>query len=155
MARIPADSAETHVDLLRGKYAELCRKYAALVERLEQRSPQHSAMLRLGYWGLQTRSTALAMICGDRIELSNAHFVQLAAQHRGPWRGLDGAESVHNHLRALVLSEAAALQSEPASSSRERRFRCDDGGVVASLRSERVRHGNESDTLVLIQDQTQ
>src|SRR3954469_5654229 len=100
----------TPLDVLRGKYAELAAKYQQLVERVDQRAAQDLAIYRLGTWGLQATSAALAVIVSDRITLVNARFTSLARRLVGPLICIEpsGGPS-HPDLRALALAEAGPL----------------------------------------------
>src|SRR5437764_5610803 len=71
-------------EALRSKYAELARKYAQLVERLERRAAHDLAIYRLGTFGLRMTGAALALVSDNQIEVGNARFVQLARAIRGP-----------------------------------------------------------------------
>ena len=71
-----APDAELSVELLRTKYAELARKYAQLVERIEHRATQDLAAYRIG--ALDSRIAASARwIARDAIrELQSSKVLQ-------------------------------------------------------------------------------
>src|SRR2546425_950660 len=70
--------AEPSADLLPTKYAELARKYAQLVERLDRRATHDRAVYRIGSFDARVGATALALVSSDEhSRLPNARFVQL------------------------------------------------------------------------------
>src|SRR3989442_13776990 len=91
--------AEPSADLLRTKYAELARKYAQLVERLDRRATHDLAVYRIGSFDARVGATALAPVSSDdHIRLTNARFFQLARLLKGP----------------LLPVETASLTATPA-----------------------------------------
>src|SRR6266852_2759914 len=84
LATMPSGTeTELEADSLRAKYAELARKYAVLVERLERRGTQDLALNRLGSYGPKTTGAALVLIVDGQVQLANARFAQLARTIRG------------------------------------------------------------------------
>src|SRR5438309_3534850 len=103
-----APDAELSVELLRTKYAELARKYAQLVERIEHRATHDLAAYRIGALDSRIAANALALVGDDRIQLTNARFVQLARLLKGPLLPVEpaGVASAYPDLRALVLARS-------------------------------------------------
>src|SRR6266852_1485600 len=152
MASAP-DDVDLSAGSLRAKYLDLCRKYAALVERLDRRNAQDFAVFQLGTWGLQVHGAALAMVADQHIQLGNARFARLSVQARGPWHSEEKPESTFTDLRSLVLAEAAqAAKNEPL--ARESRFRHGALDQTILLRAEQSRHGKKTVVLVMIEDVT-
>src|SRR5438270_309615 len=106
---------------LRAKYLDLSRKYAALVERLERRTEQTTAVFRLGFWALKATASGLALVVGGTITMTNSRWARLNAPGP-PWEA-DGepARRSYPDLRELALGEAARLPERGA--ARERRGR--------------------------------
>src|SRR5438309_11573560 len=119
-----APDAELSVELLRTKYAELARKYAQLVERIEHRATQDLAAYRIGALDSRIAASALALVGDDRIQLTNARFVQLARLLKGPLLPVEpaGAAAAYPDLRALVLAHADQIivERKPAFDARYR-----------------------------------
>jgi signal transduction histidine kinase len=122
---------------LRAKYAELARKYAVLVERLERRATRDLAVYRLGSFGLRITGAALALIVDREIQVANARFSHLARAIRGelvPVDAKNGAPS--RNLRSLVLEHAARLVRARRLAT-EVRYRDTRSDALLSLRFER------------------
>lgn len=148
-----ADDVDLSAGTLRAKYLELCRKYGALVERLERRNAQDLAAVRLGTWGLEMHNSALAMVAGQRIQLGNARFSQLMVEARGPWRSEEQPLRAFPDLRSLVLAEAA-LAGKNGAAGHERRFQHGTLDRTIVLRAEQSRQGKTPVVLVMIEDVT-
>src|SRR5438270_3542833 len=103
-----ATDAELSIELLRTKYAELARKYAQLVERIERRATHDLAVYRMGALDSRIAASALALVGEDRIQLTNARFVQLARLLKGPLLPVEPTRVAppYPDLRALVLAPA-------------------------------------------------
>jgi C4-dicarboxylate-specific signal transduction histidine kinase len=128
---------ELGLDSLRAKYAELSRKYAVLVERLERRATQDLAVYRLGSFGLRITGAALVLIVDGQVQLANARFSQLARSIRGELIPVDPRNGPSApDLRSLVLDYADRLvrSRKPAAEVHYRDTRSD---ALLSLRFER------------------
>src|SRR5207237_10156242 len=101
-----APDAELSVELLRTKYAELARKYAQLVERIEHRATQDLAAYRIGALDSRIAASALALVGDDRIQLTNARSVPLARLLKGPLPPVHpaGAPAAYADLRLPVVA---------------------------------------------------
>ena len=150
-----APDAELSVELLRTKYAELARKYAQLVERIEHRATQDLAAYRIGALDSRIAASALALVGDDRIQLTNARFVQLARLLKGPLLPVEpaGAASAYPDLRALVLAHADQIivERKPAFDARYRDAASD---ALISLHFERNLQLGKPVALVIAEDVT-
>jgi signal transduction histidine kinase len=150
-----APDAELSVELLRTKYAELARKYAQLVERIEQRATQDLPVYRVGTLDSRIAANALALVGDDRIQLTNARFVQLARLLKGPLLPVEptGHASVYPDLRALVLAQAdqVIVERKPAFDARYRDAASD---ALISLHFERNLQSGKPLALVIAEDVT-
>ena len=149
-----ADDELIDVEALRAKYADLCRKYALLVERLDRRATQELAVYQLGAWGLRMSGAALATIRGGRIILANARFNQLARSIKGPLRHSNGRAPAYPDLRTLLVELAAAMVAD-RSSLLEASFSEDGSDAVISIRLERVVHGADTVVVAMAEDVTE
>jgi signal transduction histidine kinase len=149
-----APDAETSVELLRTKYAELARKYAQLVERFERPATHDLAVYRVGASDARVAATALAMVGDDRVQLSNARFVQLARLLKGPLLPVE-PENVapYPDLRALVLAHAeqVIVERKPAF---DLRYRDAASDALISLHFERNLQLGGPLALVIAEDVT-
>lgn len=146
-ADVPATQLQT-------KYADLCRKYAALVERLERRNSRHIAVFQLGRWGLQMRGAALVMVRGGQIVLANARFAQLSSRARGRWLKRGDEQEAFSDLRQLVLEQARRI-SEEERPVEEALFRHETLDLHLSLRGQAGGTGKDSFVAVLLEDVTE
>jgi len=143
------------VERLRVKYAELATKYQQLVERVDRRATHDLAIYKLGTWGLQATSAALAVVEGVQIALANARFTSLARSLVGPLVCIDppGCDS-YPDLRTLVTSEAMPLMHGRVA-ARELRYRDSGSTAVLSIRLERDRGAREPAVLLIAEDVTE
>jgi signal transduction histidine kinase len=152
MASIP--EAEPSIEPLRTKYAELARKYAQLVERLERRSTRDPAVYRIGSFGPRIAATAVALIGENRVQLANARFVQLARLLRGPLIPIEPANAPsYPDLRALVLAQARRALLE-RKSALETRYRDAASNASISIHLERNLQSGRPMALVMAEDTT-
>jgi len=123
---------------LRAKYLDLSRKYAALVERLERRTEQTTAVFRLGFWALKATASGLALVVGGTITMTNSRWARLNAPGP-PWEA-DGepARRSYPDLRELALGEAARLPARGAARALRRFRRLDGEEQVLEVRLERL-----------------
>jgi signal transduction histidine kinase len=150
-----APDAELSVELLRTKYAELARKYAQLVERIEHRATHDLAAYRIGALDSRIAASALALVGDDRIQLTNARFVQLARLLKGPLLPVEpaGVALPYPDLRALVLAHAdqVIVERKPAFDARYRDAASD---ALISLHFERNLQLGKPVALVIAEDVT-
>jgi signal transduction histidine kinase len=107
---LSAASEDPGQRVLRDKYQQLARKYAALVERLEHATDSRSAVHLLGWWGLQASEGGLALVRDGKIDLSNARWAELDAL--GSWLLLPRDGDVvrgYATLSELAVGEAARV----------------------------------------------
>jgi signal transduction histidine kinase len=129
--------AENGADDLRTKYAELARKYAVLVERLERRATQDLAVYRLGSFGLRITGAALALIVDGQVQLANARFTELSRSLRGDLVPIDTKDApAARDLRSLVVEYAGRIVRERKAAA-EVRYRDSRSDALLSLRFER------------------
>jgi signal transduction histidine kinase len=132
-----AADADPPVDLLRTKYAELARKYAQVVERLERRATLELAAYRVAVLDTHVAATAIAIVGQSRIEMSTGRFVQLTRLVRGPLVAAEPANRPqYRDLRALVLAESQRMLSE-RKSTLKLRYRDSASDALLSLHLER------------------
>ena len=149
------ETEATPLEILRVKYAELAAKYQQLVERLDQRAAQDLAIYRLGTWGLQATSAALAVIGADHITLANARFTALARRLVGPLICIEPPEGPsYADLRALAMAEAVPLLDgrRPAS---DLRYRDAGSTAVLSVRLEYNPAARQAAVLLIAEDVTE
>src|SRR4051812_7334433 len=140
------------IESLRAKYAELAAKYQQLVERVDQRATQNLTIYKLGTWGLQATSAALAVVESGAIALSNARFTSMARSIVGPLVCITPqAGNRYPNLRALAIAEAAPLMEGRRSAS-ELRYRDAGSTAVLSIRLERDRGGGAPAVLLIAED---
>lgn len=142
----PAPPPESDsVQQLRTKYVELCRKYEALVRRLEvrttnlvnQRLSTQTAVYRLGLWGLNATGNGLALLKDGVITTRNAHWHALNAG-RGGWRRDDvDPPQTFADLSQAALAEGARLQRAPPGIA-VRRYKSAASDQVVEMRFERT-----------------
>jgi signal transduction histidine kinase len=143
------------IESLRAKYAELATKYQQLVERVDHRAAHDLTIYKLGTWGLQATSAALAVVESGGIALSNARFTFLARTLAGPLVCIDPpAGNSYPDLRALATAEAAPLMQGRRSAS-ELRYRDAGSTAVLSIRLERNRSAREPAVLLIAEDVTE
>src|SRR5919201_1421138 len=131
----PPDDVESSPEALRAKYAELARKYAQLVERLERRASPDLAIYRLG--ALRLRITAAALVDGKKIQVANARFVQLARATKGPLVAAEPENSpAYPNLRSLVIAWSERMLRERTEAV-ELRYRDAASDSLVSLRLDR------------------
>ena len=142
------------LDLLRGKYSELTRKYAQLVERFDRRTTQDLAVYQLGVFGLRTSDAALALVGSGQIQVSNARFFQLTRSIRGSLEAIDSAGPLYPDLRTLVLAESDRMLRgrEPAADLRYRDTRSE---ALIAIRLERSPDALQRVVLVVAEDVTE
>ena len=136
-----SDSAQQ----LRAKYLQLCRKYEALVRRLEvrtanlvnQRVSTKTAVYRLGFWALNATGSGLALVKDGAITIRNARWHALDAGCGG-WRREDVVPpKTFLDLSQAALAEAARLPRAPAGIA-VRRYRSVGSDRVVEMRLERA-----------------
>src|SRR4051812_2092539 len=116
-----AIDGEQALEALRGKYAELTRKYAFLVDRFEGHVGEELAIYRLGSFGLRASGAALAMVGSGGIRLANARFTQLARKLGGPLEPVEPSTGPqYRTLRTLVMEHAERLLERRSAASRLR-----------------------------------
>jgi signal transduction histidine kinase len=152
MAESPSRAELLSLEMLRDKYAELATKYQNLVARMDRRATEDLAIYRLGSWGLQATSTALAVVEKDRILLSSARFTLLERAVAGPLLCIEPAGGpAYPGLRALAMAEAAQLL-RGRRSTREMRYRDARSSVVLSIRLERNRGAGAPAVVLVAED---
>ena len=123
--------------------------------RVDQRATQDLAIYKLGTWGLQATSAALAVMGSGRIALSNARFTALARSLAGPLVCIEPrAGPAYPNLRALALTEAATL-TQGRRSARELRYRDAGSTAVLSIRLERNRAARDPAVVLIAEDVTE
>src|SRR2546425_3428496 len=147
--------AEPSADLLRTKYAELARKYAQLVERLDRRATHELAVYRIGSFDARRGATALALVSSDEhIRLTNARFVQLARLLKGPLLPVEPANlAAYPDLRALVLAHADRMLIERVAAF-DARYRDAASDALISLHLERTLQSGKPVVMVIAEDIT-
>jgi len=147
--------AEPSADLLRTKYAELARKYAQLVERLDRRATHDLAVYRIGSFDARVGATALALVSSDEhIRLTNARFVQLARLLKGPLLPVEPANlAAYSDLRALVLAHADRMLIERVAAF-DARYRDAASDALISLHLERTLQSGKPVVVVIAEDIT-
>src|SRR5256885_2265270 len=147
--------AEPSADLLRTKYAELARKYAQLVERLDRRATHELAVYRIGSFDARVGATALALVSSDEhIRLTNARFVQLARLLKGPLLPVEPANlAAYPDLRALVLAHADRMLIERMAAF-DARYRDAASDALISLHLERTLQSGKPVVVVIAEDIT-
>jgi len=147
--------AEPSADLLRTKYAELARKYAQLVERLDRRATHDLAVYRIGSFDARVGATALALVSSDEhIRLTNARFVQLARLLKGPLLPVEPANlAAYPDLRALVLAHADRMLIERVAAF-DARYRDAASDALISLHLERTLQSGKPVVMVIAEDIT-
>ncbi|MGE5048535.1 MAG: hypothetical protein ACM3PC_08220, partial [Deltaproteobacteria bacterium] len=143
------------IESLRAKYAHLAIKYQRLVERVDQRAAQDLTIYRLGTWGFQATSAALAVVESGHIALANARFISMEQSFAGPLICIaPEVGKSYPDLHALVLAEAAQLleAARPAL-----QLRCRDAGStsVLSIRLERNPGPRDRAVLLMAEDVTE
>jgi len=93
---------------LRTKYADLTRKYSAVVATLDRGSTER-VVSRFGWLGLQATGTAFALVRGGSVVLTNRRWKQLSVGD-GSWRRRSAADRPKSYpdLDALAVAEAKA-----------------------------------------------
>jgi signal transduction histidine kinase len=143
------------LESLRAKYANLASKYQQLVERVDHRATQDLTIYKLGTWGLQATSAALAVVDTGRIALANARFTSLSRTLAGPLICIEPEKGKpYPNLRALAMAEAIAL-SEGRQSARELRYRDAGSSAVLSIRLERSRGARDPAVLLIAENVTE
>lgn len=109
------------LERLRQKYSDLCQKYLALVERYEGAKLEKRGVFQLGWWGLNTSLTALALVRGGVIRVANPRWYELD-RGDGPsckWRSLSQARPrIYGNFRLLTLGEAARAVDQGVTATR-------------------------------------
>ncbi|MGE5049685.1 MAG: sensor histidine kinase [Deltaproteobacteria bacterium] len=140
---------------LGAKYADLAAKYAQLMERVDQRATLDLDIFRLGTWGLQAASAALAVVESGHIALANARFTSMARSLAGPLICIDPEPGKsHPGLRALATAEAAPL-IKARQSARELRYRDAGSNAVLSIHLERTGRARHAPVLLIAEDVTE
>jgi signal transduction histidine kinase len=145
---------EESAELVRAEYAELARKYAHLVERLD-RATRDLALYRLGSFGLRVSAAALALVGNGRIQMSNGRFMHLARSVRGPLHLIEPENGVaYPDLRTLVLKTAEKMLRKrlPAAESR---YRDSGSDALLSVRLERNLQTGSAVVMVVAEDVTE
>ena len=133
----PAVEGQPDHSMLRRRYAELSRKYAAVVERLQRNAAHDLAVFRLGLWGLNVTASGLALLNGNQITTRNARWLEMDEVGAGGWVSEDREQTEpYVDLNYLARREAAHLP-ERAPVSAVRRFRRALGEQVLEVRLER------------------
>src|SRR5919201_1543583 len=146
----PPDDVESSPEALRAKYAELARKYAQLVERLERRASPDLAIYRLGAFML--RITAAALVDGEKIQVANPRFVQLARATKGPLVAAEPENSpAYPNLRSLVIAWSERMLRERTEAV-ELRYRDAASDSLVSLRLDRSVAATGPVVVVLAED---
>jgi len=102
--------------MLRAKYLRLCRKYRALVGRLEQANQERLNVFTLSWWALRGSAGAFALLADGAVLLANERLGEWNRPLRGhgAWQVRPRAGSVeprpYSSLRALMIAEAQALR---------------------------------------------
>jgi C4-dicarboxylate-specific signal transduction histidine kinase len=143
--KAPQDAESQSAVQLRTKYLDLCRKYSALVRRLDlrtaglvkQRVSSQTAVYRLGYWALTATGTGLALVRKGTIVTRNARWNELDAGRGGWQRDAVMPAARYLHLSQAAIAEVAHL-SEEGPTVAVRRYRAIDGDQVVEMRLERI-----------------
>jgi signal transduction histidine kinase len=139
-------------ETLRIKYAELTRKYHALVERLERRATHDLAIYRLGAFGLRITGAALALVTENGIQVSNARFVQLVRTIQGPLIAAEPENAPpYPDLRALVIAWSSRMLRDRLAAV-ELQYRDSSSDALLSLRLERNVQATGPTVVVLAED---
>ncbi len=153
MAASESEKTDSY-DSLRAKYVELAAKYRQLVERVERRATQDLVIYRLGAWGMEATTAALAVVEGDVIRVANARFTALARSIHGPLIAVEPpSEERYADLRSMILGEAARI-AEVRGGSRELRVRDEGGDALLSIHLELSRRGTGPTVMVLAENIT-
>jgi signal transduction histidine kinase len=132
----PVEAQPDH-SMLRRRYAELSRKYAAVVQRLQRDAAHDLAVFRLGLWGLNVTASGLALVNGNQITTRNARWLEMDEVGEGGWVSEDHEQTEpYADLNHLARREAGHLP-ERAPVSSVRRFRRALGEQVLEVRLER------------------
>lgn len=145
------------VVLLRTKHEDLARKYAALVQRLEERTAglvaQRAAQSSVYRWALHGTAAALAVVQGGAITHRNARWDEIAGQH-GRWVGEGNDPSVpFADLAEVAIHEAQRLPAR-AGSVTVRRYRSAGSDHIVDVRLERL-ESSTAPVVVLASDVTE
>src|SRR5256714_377373 len=133
----PAVDGQPDHSILRRRYADLSRKYAAVVERLQRNAAHDLAVFRLGLWGLNVTASGLALVNGNQITTRNARWLELDEVGDGGWLSEDHQQAApYVDLNHLARTESAHLP-ERAPVSAVRRFRRARSEQVLEIRLER------------------
>ena len=140
-------------DGLLEKYEQLSSKYETLVKKYESSSIEDIGVYRLGWWALRTSASALALVRGSNIVLTNHRWQELETgenSDRG-WEPLATDEPQHRwtSLHHLALETAAALLARPEVDSSVTRYRRSSGEQVVEVRSERIPTAREMVALLV------
>ncbi|HET7786541.1 MAG TPA: HAMP domain-containing sensor histidine kinase [Myxococcales bacterium] len=155
MAESESRAERLSLEALHDKYSELATKYQNLVARVERRATADLAIYRLGNWGLEATSAALAVVDKDHIALANTRFTSLERTMAGPLlcTGPAGRRS-YPDLRALAIAEAAPLLRGRRPTG-EMRYRDATSGVELLIRLERSRGVRSPTVLIIAEDVTE
>jgi signal transduction histidine kinase len=153
MAERETEGSDTY-EKLRTKYLDLALKYQNLVVRLDRRAAHDLVIYRLGAWGLEATSAALAVVEDGVLVVTNARFATVGRAVIGPLVAVEPASGVrYPDLRALAIAEAGRLLAA-RSAARELRFRDESGPAVLCVRLERSRNGRAPSVMILAENIT-
>jgi len=155
MATSEIAAPDLSLENLRAKYTELALKYRQLVERVDRRVAHDLVIFRLGTWGMQATSAALAVSDGERLILSNARFSSLSRLMAGPLLPIEPTTGRrYPDLKTLAVGEAAPLMQGRAT-TRELRYRDAGSSSVLSIRLERNHGAPQTAVLLIAEDVTE
>ena len=137
---------------LRAKYAELSRKYSALVDRLDRRADDRIGQ-RVGYLGLQASAHAIGRVRKGQLQPLSSAWAEFAMASSRRWTSEpDGSPPrTYDSLETLAVKEAARLAARGLAGITVR-FQSGRGNSLLDVRLERTSRSPRSDVLVLVQD---
>jgi signal transduction histidine kinase len=140
-------------DTLLDKYEQLSTKYGTLVKKYESASIEDIGVYRLGWWALRTSASALALVRGGAVVLTNRRWQELESGESGGqgWEPLatDEPQRTCDSLHHLALEVAADLLARPDLASSVTRYRRSSGEQVVEVRSERIPSAREMVALLV------
>jgi signal transduction histidine kinase len=150
----PERNGDETVEQLRAKYAQLAAKYAALVERLQNGTPQNAALFRLRWLDMNAAAAAIALVEGGKVTVATEGWRSLSPAGRA-WilQSQDGAPvRTYADSSALAVGEAKVALAAKSGTSLEV-FGGGSSATVLQVRAE-VLSSRDARVLVLATDVT-